>query len=411
MLDGDQPAALAIARSLGRRGLAVDLGERTPRPLGSYSRYVRETITYPDPLERPGELIESLRRRLSTHAYELVIPVAEDTVHPIALHRDELEPLARLAVAPTAALETMLDKERTFALARSLGVPVPASWNVAGEAELEDLARSARYPVVVKPSRSISTEGPRVGAGGGGPRQKLRVTYAHDASQLLALGRAALIHGGVIVQEYFRGTGVGVELLADHGEVVYAFQHRRIHELPLTGGGSCLRESVPVDPRLLEHARRLVAASGWHGVAMVELKVDEATGEHRLMEVNGRFWGSLPLAVAAGADFPWFLYALEVEGRRPDAGPARLGVVSRKLSADVYWYVQVLKRDQDDPLIEWPTLPSAFAELLLAFSPRHHFDVQSLRDPAPGFADAWRTGEWLVERVIAMALDGRRGPR
>ena len=64
-----------------------------------------------------------------------------------------------------------------------------------------------------------------------------------------------------------------------HGDIVLAFQHKRLHELPLTGGGSCLRESVPVHPTLLAHADKLMRAVGWHGVAMVEFKLDEATDD------------------------------------------------------------------------------------------------------------------------------------
>jgi protein-tyrosine-phosphatase len=237
-------------------------------------------------------------------------------------------------------------------------------------------------------------------------RKKLSVMYAHDPEQLVALAKSALPSGPVIVQEYFRGAGVGVELLADHGEVVYAFQHKRLHELPLTGGGSCLRESVAVHPMLLEHSKKLIAATKWHGVAMVEFKLDEATDECRLMEVNGRFWGSLPLAVAAGADFPYLLYKLMTEGRRPnaeEAKPAKLGVLCRKLSQDVYWYVQVLSPDQDEPLIKWPSKQEALSDLLLGLSPRHHFDVQSFRDPRPGIVDLGRTAEWFVGRAGAVA--------
>jgi protein-tyrosine-phosphatase len=256
--------------------------------------------------------------------------------------------------------------------------------------------------LVVKPSRSISG-----GSGStNGARDKMNVMYAHDRAELMHLAKASIDKiGSVIVQEYFRGAGVGVELLADRGEIIYAFQHKRLHELPLTGGGSCLRESVAVRPELLGHAEKLMRAVSWHGVAMVEFKLDEATGDSRLMEVNGRFWGSLPLALAAGADFPYFLLQLHTHGARPDpvADAPQIGVVSRKLADDLYWYVQVLKPDQDEPLITWPTRSSALRDALLVFSPRHRFDVQTMDDPRPGAIDVLKTGEWLMERVVSIA--------
>ena len=50
----------------------------------------------------------------------------------------------------------------------------------------------------------------------------------------------------VLLQEYGPGEAHGVELLLVDGRPLAAFQHRRIHEVPLTGGASSLRESVPL---------------------------------------------------------------------------------------------------------------------------------------------------------------------
>lgn len=397
VLDGDQASALAIVRSLGRRGITVDAGERGAKFLSSHSRYVHDSLIYPDPLAYPTAFVETITERLRRTRYDLVIPVAEDTLQPLAAARASIEPLAPLAIAPTAGLEIMTDKARTFALAEQLGVPVPASRTFSSEAELSLAAPSLTYPVVVKPARSIAAK----------TRVKLNVLYAHDADELLALAEGPLALGEVIVQEYFRGAGVGVELLADHGEIVYAFQHKRLHELPLTGGGSCLRESVPVNPLLLEHAQKLMRATSWHGVAMVEFKLDEKTNDSRLMEVNPRFWGSLPLAVAAGADFPYYLVELMTRGKRPEDAAHEIGTISRKLSSDVYWYVQVLRPDQDEPLIRWPSRQEILHDTLLTFSRRHHFDVQTLSDPKPGLIDAAKTGAWFVDRVVAIAKQKR----
>jgi predicted ATP-grasp superfamily ATP-dependent carboligase/protein-tyrosine-phosphatase len=399
VLDGDQGSSLAIVRSLGRFGVTVDAGERRRRFLASYSRYLADALTYPDPLIDPMGFMRALEDRTKAVHYDLVIPVTEDTVQPLAKARDRIERHAKLAIAPNDALEIMTDKVKTFELAKSLGVPVPESRTFTAIDAVEAAARGLRFPVVVKPARSI-TNGDR------SKRTKLSVGYAHDEHTLRRLAEVAIEKGGaVVLQEYFRGTGVGLEVLADRGEIVYAFQHRRLHELPLTGGGSCLRESVPVEPMLLEHAQKLIGATGWHGVAMVEFKLDEATKDSRLMEVNGRFWGSLPLAVAAGADFPRFLLELYADRKRPDPvkDAAKIGIVSRKLSEDVYWYVQVLKPDQEEPLITWPTRAQIVKDTLLGLSPLHRFDVQSIDDVRPGLIDAVRTGRWFAERFSSIA--------
>ena len=114
------------------------------------------------------------------------------------------------------------------------------------------------------------------------------------------------------------------------------FAHRRLREKPPSGGVSVLRESIPLDKVLTVPALRLLQKANWHGVAMVEFKEDQSSRVPLLMEVNGRFWGSLQLAIDAGIDFPWLLLQM-AEGRHvsvPD-NSYRCGVKSRWLLGDL----------------------------------------------------------------------------
>ena len=95
------------------------------------------------------------------------------------------------------------------------------------------------------------------------------------------------------------------------GAATLAFQHRRIHEWPPEGGVSTVCASVPLDQHTEQRAKSqaLLASIGWEGPAMVEYRFDAPTDKYWLMEINGRFWGSLPLARHAGAEFAWETYA------------------------------------------------------------------------------------------------------
>src|SRR4029077_11048979 len=110
---------------------------------------------------------------------------------------------------------------------------------------------------------------------------------------------------------------------------------RRLVENPPAGGASVLSESAPVEARLRDDAIRLLGPIGWHGVAMMEYKQDQNTGDFFLMEINGRFWGSLQLAIDAGVDFPFLAWQLAT-GRRPEVPrPYAVGVKNRWLCGDV----------------------------------------------------------------------------
>jgi len=381
LLDADQPASLAVLRSLARQGLRVDVASSDTTAIGRLSRHVHARWTHPDPLADVEAFLQWLQGHLRQHVYELVIPLTERTVVPLAQQRDRFPP-GLIAVADFAALAQVIDKQRTVALAASLGIPVPKAEPVATVEQALHAAQRIGYPVVVKPARSVGVKD--------GKRVQLSVSYAFDKRELVDQTESAMRYGSVMLQEYFSGDGVGIELIASHGTVQYAFQHRRLHEVPLTGGGSSLRISETPDPELLKAAAKLMQALQWHGVAMVEFKRDPSTGAFRLMEINGRFWGSLPLAVAAGADFPAMLHALMTTGAVGHWPPARPGVVARQLARDADWIEHVLRRNAPASLVQLPTAGQVLRDSLLVFSPRHHFDVQDWRDPWPGIVDLGR---------------------
>jgi protein-tyrosine-phosphatase len=209
-----------------------------------------------------------------------------------------------------------------------------------------------------------------------------------------------LPRGDFLVQENFIGTGVGVEVLADRGEILVAFQHVRVHE-PLMGGGSTYRKSAPLTPDLLDASRKFLNALDYTGVAMIEFIVNFATGDWVFVEINGRFWGSLPLALAAGADFPYYLYQLQVEGRREFPQDYKKGVYCRNWAKDLKWMAQNFRADRSDPTLATRPLSSVALEPLNILTFHEHSDTFVLDDPKPGFAELCQ----IVGNVASLAGD------
>jgi protein-tyrosine-phosphatase/predicted ATP-grasp superfamily ATP-dependent carboligase len=396
VLDADLVPCLTISRSLASRDCIVDIASHTIRPLSRYSNAVTAVFQYPDPLVAPEAFVDWLLEHVRTTHYDLVIPVTERTLVVLSDRRERVTHI-KIAMPSAQSLEVVLDKAQTLALADRIGVPRPQGVALESLGQLDDLKKSLKFPVVLKPARSI-------GSTAGGASQ-LQVGYAFDAAELEAGCAHALRFGPVLLQELFPGIGVGVELIARRGKIGYAFQHRRLHEVPLTGGGSSLRKSEPVMPQLLEASERLIAALDWTGVAMVEFKLDPVTLEFCLMEINGRFWGSLPLAVAAGADFPSMLLDLELADEIKPCRPYRNNMYCRFLSRDLGWYEAVLRGGTDSRIATIPGGWEVFKGLGLFLKPGHRFDVQSVRDPLPGLADVSRLIKSYYQRLSALSTE------
>lgn len=393
ILDADMASALTIARSLAARHYIVDIACAREAPLAAYSNAVSHCYRYPDPLLAEEAFLAWLEQHLLAQPYALVIPVTERSLVPLSSSRERFRDTP-VAMADRASLQLVLDKAETFKLAERLGVSTPQSLYLSDLAQLPPLLPQLSYPVVVKPSHSVS--------GGDAGYSKRNVSYAGNENSLYRQCEACLRHSPVILQSYFRGLGAGVELIARQGAILYAFQHVRLHEVPLTGGGSSFRVSAEVEPELLDAAARLIREIRWTGVAMVEFKWNPDTRAYCLMEINGRFWGSLPLAVAAGADFPSMQAELSLTGELGDYPPYRRGVYCRNLASDLMWHEMVL-RSRSDEITQVPSLGTVLRDLGKAFSPRHYFDTQSLSDPLPGLVElkrlAVRYGERLTDAL------------
>lgn len=327
--DAGQRSALAIVRSLGRAGHRVYVSAGRAHSLAGASRYSRGEVVVADALSEPARFLHDIRAAVGRWGIDTLIPVTEPSLLAILPAAGEFSGV-QIPFADAETFRRVSNKPLLLETAARFGIAVPAQQVLECSSDRAGLGlQSLTFPVVVKPARSVAE-------GGSGTRTKLSVQHAADASELArvldAMDDSAY---PLLLQQRIVGPGVGVFLLLWDGEPVAVFSHRRLREKPPSGGISVYCESIAADPALVARSRALLEHFGWRGVAMVEYKIDARTGTPYLMEVNGRFWGSLQLAVDAGVDFPALLLAAAA-GAHPEHGASyRVGVRSRWWWGDI----------------------------------------------------------------------------
>jgi predicted ATP-grasp superfamily ATP-dependent carboligase len=387
--DGEQRAALAVVRSLGRAGFTPLVAETRRPSLAGVSRFAAARFGVPDPLETPDRFAQAVSELSRDLHVDLVLPVTDASVLAVLGIRDRLG----RAVVPfpsLAAFQRISDKQAVHLEASRLGLGVPAQCTVSDPASAAALdVGSLAFPLVVKPARSTAETG--------GRRIKLGVSYAGDGRALRDRLAALPVEAfPVLLQQRIVGPGVGIFGLLWDDRLVASFAHRRLREKPPAGGVSVYCESIAADPALVERSRALLERFGWRGVAMVEYKLDAATGVPYVMEVNGRFWGSLALAVDAGVDFPRLLVELAL-GRAPaPVRTYRVGVRNRWWWGDVD-HLWARWRRTADYLALPPGSPGRWRALwdFLAVKPGTRCSVLRFDDPKPF---ARETLDWLRGR-------------
>lgn len=385
--DGEQRSALAIVRSLGRAGHAVEVVSTSGKSLAGASRWVREDHPVPDPLGEPEAFAEAVLECVRQRSIDALIPVTEASLRVLLHLKPELGDVL-LPFADAETFERVSDKKSILQVAEELGLFVPAQVSLADRESTAGLTLS--FPLVLKPWVSVIRDE--------GRNRKLGVMHVSSPAELEA-SLAALPDAAfpVLAQHRIIGPGVGIFLLTWAGRTRAEFAHRRIREKPPSGGVSVYRESIHVPPEWVEQAERLLERIGWHGVAMVEFKIDSETGRPYLMEVNGRFWGSLQLAIDAGVDFPRLLLDF---ARGLDVGsppPYRDGIRLRWEWGDVdHLLARICKSKVELHLPgDAPSRLSTTLQVMVPWRPGERWEVLRPSDPRPFFRESrlWFQGK------------------
>ncbi len=354
--------ALVICRSLAHRGVRVITADSIRPAMTSFSRYSSGHFVYPSPMQRPADFVAHLASKAREHGASLVIPSHEETF-VLAQHRRALEEQG--ISVPVTDYDTILkahDKAQSGPMARDLGIPTPRTWHPATAEEVSAIAREAEFPLVIKLRKG---------------RGSIGLAYVRSAAELETVFRTTVAEFGLgpgrypLVQQWIDGNGVGVSMLYDRGQPRATFTHLRLREYPTTGGTSVERISIRC-PEAEECARRLLSHLNWHGVAMVEFRIDRRSQKPYFLEINPRFWGSLNQAVQSGVDFPHLLYQIAIGQQIEPVLDYRLGV----RTVWIYGYLRALI-DALGTAGRWRALGD------LLHPRRVHFDDFWCRDPLP----------------------------
>lgn len=295
--------AVAVARSLNRRGISVDVATFSAQEINPRSRAIRRFLHLPSPDDSAREFVRALTELIRREQYDLIIPGNDVAFTALVEHYAEINGMAKIASPPPNVVERVLDKSLTLEAAQRCNVTAPRTRVVSNAIQIRDAAEALGFPFVLKPARKMRTE-------------EFKVITIHDADQIQQQFPAnRSFSSPLLAQEYCRGVGVGVEVLIHEGSCVAAFQHEREKEFPYGGGVSVIARAQQPDPELLKKSIALLQELEWDGIAMVEFRV-ENQGKASLMEVNGRFWGTVSLPIACGVDFPFYQWQV-MHGQTP----------------------------------------------------------------------------------------------
>jgi predicted ATP-grasp superfamily ATP-dependent carboligase len=355
---------LVVTRSLGRHNINVFNTDSERYSAAFFSKYSKGHFLTPSPLDYPNDFIPVILDSVKNNNIDLLMPVNSVETLLICKHKDKFTPYTHVPFEDYSKMIKLHDKGELAKVAEELNIPIPKTYEITDLNDIEKFAESLTYPVVIKLKQSTSSVG---------------VSYAFSQEEFISLYKETIFKFKLepfnypLVQEYITGTGYGVSLLMNHGELRAIFTHKRLREYPITGGPSTLRESVR-HPEMESIAVKLLKHFNWHGIAMVEFKLDQRTNRPYLIEVNPRFWGSLNQAILSGVDFPYLLYEMEMEGDINPVTEYKVGLRTGLMFNDFRAQFHLLKN---------PKCRNKFIEYGINIKSKFHDDIVTLGDFLP----------------------------
>lgn len=290
--NGDYRHTLAIIRAISE-DYEVHVGSERQRACGFYSKFVNGRMRYN--VSSPESFLKSINAYIKSRKIDALLPVGDTCFFYSSLLKNKIE-----ASVPVADIKSMLvarNKVEMMERARKVGFKTP-----------EIVESPSQFPVVLKPV-----------SGRGNLRFVNNKKEFIEAKKFFEKKKIPFF-----ITEYIEGNeNYSFAGLFKEGKLKAFFMYREIREFPLTGGSATYAIST-YDERIKTNCQKLLENLKWHGVAMVEFKIN-SKGEKYFMEVNPKFWASLELAIVSGVNFPLLLLKM-AEGKKINQPKYLVGV-------------------------------------------------------------------------------------
>jgi predicted ATP-grasp superfamily ATP-dependent carboligase len=314
------------------------------------------------------QLLLEVGRKRGLHGWVLY-PTRDETVAAISQYREELSEVFRVPTPGWETIKWLWDKRNTYRLAADLGVPIPRTWYPRDVGDLDQI--EGHFPVALKPAIKEHFV----------YATKDKAWRADTLEQLRELFHRALRHipaEEIMIQDLIPGNGncqYAHCSLFKQGNFLARISTCRRRQHPIEfGRSSTYVETVDV-PLLEQYSQKLLAAIDYYGLVEVEYKRDPRDGQYRLLDINGRTWGYHTIGQRAGVDFPYLLFADQVNEPVPSC-TGKIGVRWIRLLTDLPTGVVGILSGQIEG--------GAYLKSLRNFDEEAVF---SMEDPLPGLAE------------------------
>jgi predicted ATP-grasp superfamily ATP-dependent carboligase len=355
--EGGTWSTLGAVRSLARAGWTVAIGSPGGRGLSASSRHVSSRHDVPPLSCGLDSFSAAVCKAVAESRADVVFGGGDAEVYALCIARDQIP--AIVPYPPEPVVLRAFDKLELCISAGAHGLAAP--WTAAAGDEVD-----IDGPLWVK---SRWHWDPR----SGNRPTRLEASIETGRAAINARVKELRNHGAEpVLQEPVNGEQLSLVVLrARDGRTLGTVFQQVDRRWPTPTGWTVRAHTIPVDAELARGVESLLDELGWSGLVELEF-IRPPDGIPRLVDFNGRYYGSMALAIGAGVDFP-ALWAADATGQAVEPSPpARVPARFQRLAGDLRRAVN----DRHGGL--WRDVAQT-----IAYSPRAFHSTLSASDPRP----------------------------
>jgi len=239
-----------------------------------------------------------------------------------------------------------LDKRIQINVARTFGFNVPQTITIQS---ISDVDHVTKFPIVLKPALAVAENN----------KILFKKEHLHFCTNRSEFDKALASWNGrqpLLAQAVHQGIGAGLFGFAAETGIHCWSAHCRVRMMNPKGSGSSACRAMPVNDYPLKQAENMLMGIDWRGPFMIELLRDDA-GKLWFMELNGRSWGSMALALQMGFEYPtWAVRQILDPDYTPPQPTPREFVTCRHLGRELIHILQVLRGPSSVAIPNWPSI-------------------------------------------------------
>ncbi|MAX71351.1 MAG: hypothetical protein CMC76_09670 [Flavobacteriaceae bacterium] len=284
--DGEHPlltqVVYCLSKSSNIRVYVVSKNDKVPM---KHSRYIHKFFHVPE-FENSEKWFNHLDGIIEKNDIDIVMPISEDGILFLLDHKNSWDNFNKTTILTSSEYyKKGINKAELAQHMKTFDIPCPSTYILKNGTIVDGDVKSLSFPCIVKPASGISGEG---------------IHIFKEPSELKDF--VLTTSKTYVIQEFINGYDIDCSVLCKDGQIIAntiqkgsEYENRRF--APPIGIGFLYNED------LLDVVKKLMRSLQWSGLAHIDLRFDSDTNTFKVIEINGRFWGSVDASMLVGVNF------------------------------------------------------------------------------------------------------------